>query len=159
MVMLLWQNMSGIRVGEYIPISRFNQTEREADVRGPLAGQFLPTYGDCIVKGLNYPNIFADLRFVPDKSSLVNCPWNAKLGLSFVNITHVDGSPFSLCPRTILKNVCNELFELGGYECKAGIEIEFILFKGDTMETFENNSYMSLVSLMKLEEDFMEITN
>lgn len=105
---------------------------------------------DCVVEGLQFPNVYADLRFSSDKSTYKQNPFNPEIGLAFVDIKNLDGTPFELCPRTLLKRACKELLDLG-LEIKAGIEIEFTVLKDPIkMEAIETGTYMSFSSLSLL---------
>jgi len=85
-------------------------------------------------------------------------PWDSRLGLAFVNILERDGNPYMLCPRQLLQKSVNELKSLG-YEIKAGIEIEFMLFKEGTADPLEKNHYLCLSSTLDMEESFLDIND
>ncbi len=109
-----------------IPYCRYVKEEQESEIRTPLVALFVPTVADMISEGLKLPDIFKDVRIVPDKSSYQACPWNDRVGLVFAQFQLLDGSEYRACPQSTLKRAIKELAELG-YQIKSGIEIEFYL--------------------------------
>lgn len=81
-------------------------------------------------------NPYQDVRIIPDKSTYRVCPWNPTYGLCFANFENLDGTPFEMCSRSMLKRACTGLRKNYGIEMRIGIEIEFTLCK--KVETTEN---------------------
>ena len=90
--------------------ARFLKSDEEHEVRGyAVATELFPSALDMVIPGLNYPNIYADIRMIPDKNSYRPCPWNSKAGMVFVKFENFDGSSFELCSRSLLKKACQDL--------------------------------------------------
>lgn len=135
MVHYLWQNVVGVPCAKLINKIRYykSETDNESQVRACSLGVALtPSAIDKVCSGLNYPNPYADVKLIPDRASYRVCPWNNKIGMTFVRMENMDGTPFDLCSRTILQKACSEMKRLYGYELRTGIEIEFNLFKNDS---------------------------
>ena len=124
LITLLWYTAAGMRCGKMVPKRKYLADQ---EVRSNAAGSSLiPTMYDTLVPGLKLPNIFSDVILSPVKSTFKVSPWNPDIGLAFTEILNLDGTPFSLCPRNILKRAQAQLKELG-FELKAALEIEFVL--------------------------------
>jgi len=76
----------------------------------------------------------SDMYFFPDKSTFTILPWRTREGSKVArlicDIHNADGTPFEGCPRSNLKRVIKEAYELG-YTMNVGPEAEFFLFKKD----------------------------
>jgi glutamine synthetase len=68
-----------------------------------------------------------DISSVPDFRSLITLPWRKNTAWVTGNL-HVDGKPWPLCPRTVLRRQL-ELARKLGYVVNIGIEPEFMLLK------------------------------
>src|SRR6476659_11159123 len=73
----------------------------------------------------------SDMYLKPDLSTFQVFPWadpaGARVGRLICDIANPDGSPFTGCPRTTLKNAI-ALAADRGFSMKAGPETEFFLF-------------------------------
>ena len=92
-----------------------------------------------------------DLYLYPDLDSFVILPWRpqqGKVGKFICDVYNADGTPFSMSPRTILKNVLAEA-EKKGYTFYVDPECEFFLFQTSengtpTTLTYESAGYMDV---------------
>ena len=81
--------------------------------------------GGFSVDGLGgSPNV----KMVPDPGTFTVLPWLDKTALVFCDLYLVDGRPFPLAPRSILKQVLAELAD-SGMRLIAGVEMEWYLTK------------------------------
>ena len=72
----------------------------------------------------------SDMILLPDPATFRVFPWEDRRGRVARMICDVrlpDGSPFSGCPRTILKKIVKEI-NVVGYKLMVGVELEFFLF-------------------------------
>lgn len=96
-------------------------------------------------------NYEGELYLYPDLDSFVILPWRpqqGKVGKFICDIYDDQGNPFSMSPRTILKNVLNKA-EKAGYSFYVDPECEFFLFQTDdngrpTTLTYETAGYMDV---------------
>ncbi len=85
---------------------------------------------------------FGDILLKPDIDTIISDGTDADLGHVICDFTSVDGDPLSLCPRTLLRRVTNEIGELG-YDVKASFELEFFVYK-DSFENARRKGYKNL---------------
>jgi len=93
----------------------------------------------------------SDMYLKPDLSTFQVFPWadpaGARVGRLICDIANPDGSPFTGCPRTTLKNAIALAAERG-FTMMAGPETEFFLFHRrdgkPTTETHDRASYFDL---------------
>ncbi len=138
LVLFMWFSANGTRNAKLINFKRYQAEGDNNHIRSNYAGGYLlPTKYDSLVPELGpfYP--FGDMRIRPDKSTFKQCPWNPKLGMVFVDIFNLDGTPFDMCGRHLLRRAKSILHDLGGYLVKIGIEIEFVLIVEATGKPFE----------------------
>jgi glutamine synthetase len=72
----------------------------------------------------------ADMILWPDPATFKVFPWEdrrGKVARMICDVRLPDGSPFSGCPRTALKNMVRQAEELG-FQLMVGTEVEFFLF-------------------------------
>lgn len=92
-----------------------------------------------------------ELYLHPDLESFVILPWRpqqGKVGKFLCDVYTEDGEPFSMSPRTILKNVMKQATDKG-YTVYVDPECEFFLFQTDengrpTTITYETAGYMDV---------------
>lgn len=92
-----------------------------------------------------------DLYLHPDLNTFVILPWRpqqGKVARLLCDVYHEDGTPCSMCPRTILKNALTKAREKG-YEFYVDPECEFFLFHSNedaipSTLTHEEAGYMSV---------------
>ena len=110
--------MSGASKAKLIPSTHLNDLAKEgAGFAGFAAGE--------IGQGPHSP----DMSALPDFDSLTVLPWRKDTAWVAGNV-HVEGRPWSYCPRTILRRQLALAAEKG-FHFKAGVEPEFILLKPD----------------------------
>ncbi|MEH1017717.1 glutamine synthetase family protein [Micromonospora sp. CPCC 206060] len=79
--------------------------------------------GGFAVEGLGgSPNV----KMVPDPTTFTPLPWVANTAVVFCDLYLVNGRPFPLAPRTILKNALTALRD-NGFRLIAGVEMEWYL--------------------------------
>ncbi len=83
-----------------------------------------------------------DIAVKPDLDTLISDGTDPNLGHVICDFTQVDGTPINLCPRTLLKNIVAEIFDLG-YTVKATCELEFFLFQ-NSFEEASRKKYQGL---------------
>ncbi|MDK2820291.1 MAG: glutamine synthetase [Clostridia bacterium] len=100
----------------------------------------------------------SDMYLRPDPSTFAIFPWRPSDGAVarlICDVYNPDGTPFSGCPRGVLKKVLAEAEDMG-YKMYAGPEAEFFLFhtedKKTTLETQDQAGYFDL-SPVDLGED------
>lgn len=100
----------------------------------------------------------SDMYLRPDPSTFAIFPWRPSDGAVarlICDVYNPDGTPFSGCPRGVLKKVLAEAEDMG-YKMYAGPEAEFFLFhtedKKPTLETQDQAGYFDL-SPVDLGED------
>lgn len=86
---------------------------------------------------------YGDLLMVPDFSTIRKISWQKKSVIIICNLTHEDGFPVNIAPRTILQNQCSKLGEMGLKGLMAS-ELEFYLFD-NPYESVYSNGYKGLV--------------
>jgi glutamine synthetase len=98
--------------------------------------QFQPALeGHLMFDGSSIEGFFraeeADMILLPDPSTFRVFPWEdrrGKVARMICDVRQADGSPFSGCPRTALKNAASEA-EKHGFSLRVGTEVEFFLFQ------------------------------
>lgn len=118
---------------------------------------FMPGSKDATTTGLSYANSFNGIKIVPAMETLKQIPWAKDEGFVMTRFYNKDHTPFFGCPRFQLERTIKELRNLGGYSVKAGFEIEFQLFKGDSDEPVEYLGYNNHRSMDRFSEDFKTI--
>lgn len=101
----------------------------------------------------------SDMLLNPDLNTFGVFPWeteHGKVGRLICDISNHDGSPFSGCPRTVLKTVVKKAEDMG-LRLMAGPEAEFFLFQKNTdgnpiPETHDTGGYFDLSPRDKGEE-------
>lgn len=117
----------------------------------------------------------SDMYLYPDLETWVIFPWvtEDRVARLICDVYTTDGTPFSGCPRGILKRVLKEAEEMGYTAMNVGPEPEFFLFKTDekgnpTLELNDHGGYFDLAPtdlgencrreiVLKLEEMGFEI--
>lgn len=92
--------------------------------------QFSPTDDVWISKHGSYENGFPDVMGAPDLSTLVTLPWREGMASVLFDVNYLDGTPFPLAPRHVLKRVA-ERFDETGYRAMFGVEYEVFVFHAD----------------------------
>lgn len=101
----------------------------------------------------------SDMILLPDPSTFKVFPWEdrrGKVARMICDVCLPDGSPFSGCPRTTLKNVVKEADSLG-FKLMVGTEVEFFLFQRGpdgraTSITHDAGGYFDLAPIDRGEE-------
>jgi len=101
----------------------------------------------------------SDMVLVPDYKTLIIFPWEeygGKVARLICDVHNPDGSSFSGCPRSVLRNICAKA-RTKGFIMNAGPEAEFFLFERDangkaTTQTHDAGDYFDLTPVDKGEE-------
>ena len=110
LVMICWQNYSGVRMAKLIPSEKFDvKSDEEFALKISTMGLFFPAFKDQMVQGLKFSNVPRQLKFIPDRLSTRLSPFNKHQRLSFSTLHHPDGTPFNGCPRTLLYRALRDL--------------------------------------------------
>jgi glutamine synthetase len=108
----------------------------------------------------------SDMFLRPDLSTFRVFPWEearGRVARVICDVALPDGTPFSGCPRTVLKRTTREAAALG-YTCMLGPEAEFFLFmRGPdgtpTTRTHDRGAYFDLTPIDRGEECRRSIVN
>jgi glutamine synthetase len=108
----------------------------------------------------------SDMKLYPDLDTFLVFPWEYEEGREarlICDIYNPDGTPFSGCPRSMLKRVVAEAAELG-YTMNAGPEAEFFLFLLDengncTTKTQDQGGYFDLLPVDRGEDARRDMVN
>lgn len=86
--------------------------------------------------------VFGDIALMPDLDTIISDGRNPDLGHIICDFVNADGSPISLCPRSLLRRVTQEV-AAAGYEVKAAFELEFYLYH-NSFEEARKQDYQQL---------------
>jgi glutamine synthetase len=86
--------------------------------------------------------MIGDVHLKPDLDTIIWDGIDPDLGHCVCDFVDFDGNEIALCPRTILRNVTNQVRELG-CEVKATFELEFFLFS-NSFESARRRQYRDL---------------
>ncbi|MGG2460561.1 glutamine synthetase family protein [Streptomyces sp. RGM 3693] len=73
---------------------------------------------------------YADLKVVPDLSTLRPVPWMARTVLVLGDAFACDEQPVEVAPRQILRAQLERLRAVHGFQVQVGLESEFVLYEG-----------------------------
>jgi glutamine synthetase len=93
----------------------------------PLPGYALTSWDDG----------YGDMRIVPDPGTLRVLPWVPGAALLLADPVGPDGTPVPVAPRQVLRHQLDRL-AAAGYTALAGVETEFMLYKGTYAEHAAN---------------------
>jgi len=108
----------------------------------------------------------ADMILLPDPATFRVFPWEdrrGKVARLICDVRLADGSPFSGCPRSVLKHIVRQAAELD-YSLKVGSEVEFFLFLRSaegkaTASTHDVGGYFDLAPVDSGEEARRDMVN
>jgi len=140
------------------------------DVAGSIKNVEVPEHqfpraldGQIVFDGSSIGGFFraeeSDMTLVPDPATFSVFPWEdrrGKVARMICDVRLPDGSPFAVCPRTVLKEAVRRAAELG-YNLRVGAEVEFFLFQrgadGEaTRVTHDVGGYFDLAPVDRGEE-------
>lgn len=110
--------------GRAVPVRRADDVMRSGIGWVP-ANIGLTGFGD-IADGVPFGSV-GDLRLVPDKSACADLPGDPAMRVFLGDLVELDGSPWSCCPRTFLRDALDRLRQRHGLEVTAAFEHEFRL--------------------------------
>lgn len=91
----------------------------------------------------NKGNGYRDLSARIDLSSYRRIPWEDNMPLFLIRFHTQDGSPLSVCPRSLLKSVTTTAEKQGGWSCMGGAELEYFQF-AETAESLQDKGFVKL---------------
>lgn len=92
--------------------------------------QFTPVDDVWVSEHSSYENGFPDVLGVPDLSTAISLPWRNGMGAVILDVHYIDGTPFPLAPRNVLKRVVERIAPTG-YTPMFGVEFEAFVFHAD----------------------------
>lgn len=135
------------------------------------AGQFDKAFsGEIMFDGSSIEGFVrieeSDMLLRPDLDTFRVFPWeepHGRVARVICDIAHPDGSPFSGCPRTMLKRTAGRAMDLG-WTAMLGPEVEFFLFQRDengspTTRTHDRGAYFDMTPVDRGEECRRSIVN
>jgi glutamine synthetase len=123
-VRLLWTDLHGIARGISMPADQYEHAVDEGV--GFANGIAEVTLEPGLLEDPKYGPQHGDMIAVPDPESLMPVDWREGSAVVPSDLTTVDGRPFDLCSRSVLKSVLEDLRD-EGYHTYAGVESEFSL--------------------------------
>ncbi|WP_028311437.1 type III glutamate--ammonia ligase [Derxia gummosa] len=115
-VLASFVDMHGVTKAKAVPLSHFDQMMEGSEL---FTGAAL----DGVPQEVSDEEVSAH----PDKSAIVQLPWNRELAWAPSNLW-LKGQPFEACSRNILKRVTDEAAQMG-FVFNLGIETEFFILK------------------------------
>jgi glutamine synthetase len=95
-----------------------------------MSAGLLMAVDDYVVSTPEIDSAMGDLRGMPDLAAARMIDAQAGLAWAPSDLHSLDGTPHPACPRSLLKRVVAEA-ERDGFTFDVGLELEFILFRGD----------------------------
>ena len=137
-VRLLFCDGSGGRKCRVVPKESLNITTRIGIIQIIMA---VPIFEDLVIPDCALDQT-KEVRLIPDLDTLIKIPWDSTNYFSLVNLHNHDGTPWHLCPRSILKKTIDAFKNAFQLELDVGFEIEFQLFNQDDIP-YDNFNYCS----------------
>lgn len=103
------------------------------------------SYDNCKYTG--WHTGFPDAHACIDLKSFRQVPWDNKVPFFLADFKDSSGSPLAICPRNILKNICNKADSMG-YKVFASQEYEWFNFI-ESPESFENKGFIQPETLTR----------
>ena len=126
-VRLMWVDANGILRGEGVHVSQIHKLCHEG--LGVVTGIMGTTSNDHIPPGLCVGSV-GQVWLQPDASTLRPLPWAPTQTACMGDLVEADGSPWSCCPRSVLRRQVDALHALG-LTMRIGFEPEFMLLLED----------------------------
>ncbi|MBZ9772453.1 glutamine synthetase family protein [Mesorhizobium sp. CO1-1-8] len=92
--------------------------------------QFTPADDVWMSEYSSYENGFPDVIGVPDPDTAIVLPWRTKQAAVLYDVEHLDGRPYPLSPRSVLRAIEKRVAS-AGYEAKFGVEFECFILHAD----------------------------
>ena len=130
-------NLDGLAVGKHIKRHKFlaglpaGHSISDIALAMDLAGSPHMTFWQAFREGT-----FGDILMRPDINTIVTNGIDPDLGHCICDFTDAHGNEISLCPRTMLRNLTNRIFDMG-YQIKAAFELEFFIYSTSFSEARE----------------------
>ena len=99
----------------------------------------------------------SDMRIVPDLNTFSVLPWNPRVGRFICDLTDNKGTPYSSCPRGVLKKIMSKAKSLG-YEYQTRPEIEWYFITKD-LKPGDKGTYMDMLPKDEFQELRRQITD
>lgn len=127
-IRLIWTDLNGVARGVSLPASEFDHAAEEGI--GFANGVAELTLEPDLLTSPKYGPEGGDMMAVADPDSMTPLEWQGGTTAVFSDLQTVDGSPFDLCSRSVLRSVV-ETVRAAGFEAYAGVELEFSLLAPD----------------------------
>ena len=137
-VRLLFCDGSGGRKCRVVPKESLSTTTRIGIIQIIMA---VPIFEDLVIPDCKLDQT-KEVKLTPDLDTLTKIPWDKNNYFSLVSLHNHDGTPWHICPRSILKRTINAFRKEFQLELDVGFEIEFQLFNQDDTP-YDNFNYSS----------------
>lgn len=149
-VKLAGLDVDGIPRGKYVSKSKFLSAAKPTSDFGFCSVIFGWDMHDLVYpKELlvsNKANGYRDLSAKIDLDTFRRIPWEDNSPLFLVRFYNADGTPLSVCPRNLLRQVSDEVEDATGWICMAGAEFEYFQFK-ETAQSVVEKRFVGLDAL------------
>jgi glutamine synthetase len=125
-IRVIWTDLNGIPRGSSLPAREYVQLRDEGI--GFASGIAELTLQPDLLESSTYGPEDGDILAFPGATQPKSIGWRDGVGAAFADLTHVDGTSFELCSRTVLNRVLDR-YEAAGYTPRVGIELEFSLLR------------------------------
>ena len=127
-VRVLWTDINGIARGITLPADQYEHAIDEGI--GFANGVMELTLEPGLLDDPKYGPQSGDMLAVPDQASLMRVGWSEETAVVCSDLRTVDGEPFDVCGRSVLRRVVDELTN-EGLVPRVGVEPEFSLLAPD----------------------------
>ena len=83
-----------------------------------------------------------DVLAIPDRSSLIQLPWQPDVAWLAADLHTTEGEPIAQTPRVVLKQILSQA-ESQGFRVKTGVECEFFLLSADGLQLSDSRDRQS----------------
>jgi len=127
-VRLVWTDIHGVARGISLPAGQLEEAADEGV--GFANGVAELTLEPGLLDDPKYGPQSGDMMAVADTDSLTPAAWRENTAVAFADLTTVDGEPFDLCSRSVLRSVLADV-RAAGFEPRVGVETEFSVLAPD----------------------------
>lgn len=121
-------DLDGALRGKFLPVEKVKPDALGAFCT--IVYQLTPVDDVWVSRHSSFDNGFPDMRAQADPSTAVRWNWRPDTAAVMFDMLHVDGSPYPLAPRSVLKQVATRFAETG-FEPRFGIEFETFVMRAD----------------------------
>ncbi len=135
--------LDGVGVGKYVHRNKFASTlPRGHAISDMAAAMDLAGTPHLTFWHEDRQPAFGDIYLRPDLTTLISDGTDSNLGHCICDFVDAAEQPSSLCSRSLLRHLTNDLADRG-YQMKVGIELEFFLFQ-DSYDALRRRQYRHL---------------